>query len=797
MTAPVHGWAHRALVAAAHRRVTGAHLHPPEQAAWDSLARAASRHGALGWLGRELRARPEVPAGFQINLQAAAARAAGSHARRVQDAVSALEILAAEGIDGLVLKGPALVERYYTDATLRTYGDVDLYVRPARFEAALTALVAAGFKLVDRNWHFLVGDLRGQVHLVSPAGGTLELHWHVVNGTRLRRTLAMDADELWDASVPWELGGMPVRVLTPGEEIAHLCLHAAVHGCNRLIWLLDIAVLADAADVDWDAAATRLRRWRFGTGGGMVLALARSLAGAGVPEDVVAALLRGTAMRRLFTAAARSWDLSRDEGGAPVRELLVATGGDGIRTRLGLAVDVIVPAPGQEPGRPLPGWAEGFGRVTAGTAQRVRTKLSGGNRARPSEYRATADPDAGLDDYLEAVSRQAGATHRSEIVILSPSSSIGMSHYARAVAEAMGAWTPTTLLDAAGRRRGWLSLWPRVRAAHRSRSLVLVTSPHWATPLLLLGRGLRGGFVFHDPILDAAAPATRPLHTAYYRLMARLLPIVILHGSMFRRHTIALGLRARRVAVVPHGFVPHDLELDEPYDPRGPYVFVGKLHAYKGLHVLIAALEALARGGERVPVVIGGHGITPAHVPAGLDQVTVRPGELGDDEFRALIAGCRAVVLPYERANQSGVLATAFRAGRPVIASRVGSFAEYVEDGVSGLLVPPGDPAALAEAIARLEHDPDLGRSLAAGAAEAWRRDLSAQACARAILEALEPGWELDQPDRDRPPTPRSDERSATLSGGGGGAWAPAASSRSAGRARGTGRARSSSGHSE
>ena len=47
-------------------------------------------------------------------------------------------------------------------------------------------------------------------------------------------------------------------------------------------------------------------------------------------------------------------------------------------------------------------------------------------------------------------------------------------------------------------------------------------------------------------------------------------------------------------------------------------------------------------------------------------------------------------------------------AGRPVVASAVGPIPEIVVDGVTGLLVPPGDPAALAEAVIRLLRDPDL-----------------------------------------------------------------------------------------
>ena len=138
-----------------------------------------------------------------------------------------------------------------------------------------------------------------------------------------------------------------------------------------------------------------------------------------------------------------------------------------------------------------------------------------------------------------------------------------------------------------------------------------------------------------------------------------------------------------------------------------------------------------------MPVVIGGDGIRRELIPRRLRGVDVRPGELPDDELRDLIGACSAVLLPYERANQSGVLATAFRSGRPVIASRVGSFAEYVRDGENGLLVPPGDPVALADAITRLRSDPELARRLAAGAAKTWEEELSPARWGRAVVDAL------------------------------------------------------------
>ena len=73
------------------------------------------------------------------------------------------------------------------------------------------------------------------------------------------------------------------------------------------------------------------------------------------------------------------------------------------------------------------------------------------------------------------------------------------------------------------------------------------------------------------------------------------------------------------------------------------------------------------------------------------------------------------IVCPYTDASQSGVVLTAYAFGKPVVATRVGGLPEYVEDGVTGLLVPPRNPQALAEALVRLLRDPDTQRTLSQG----------------------------------------------------------------------------------
>jgi glycosyltransferase involved in cell wall biosynthesis len=73
--------------------------------------------------------------------------------------------------------------------------------------------------------------------------------------------------------------------------------------------------------------------------------------------------------------------------------------------------------------------------------------------------------------------------------------------------------------------------------------------------------------------------------------------------------------------------------------------------------------------------------------------------------------------LPYISASTSGILMTAYVFGKPVVATRVGSLPEYVEDGVTGLLVPPADVEQLADTIIWLLSDEALCHRMGENAA--------------------------------------------------------------------------------
>jgi glycosyltransferase involved in cell wall biosynthesis len=95
-------------------------------------------------------------------------------------------------------------------------------------------------------------------------------------------------------------------------------------------------------------------------------------------------------------------------------------------------------------------------------------------------------------------------------------------------------------------------------------------------------------------------------------------------------------------------------------------------------------------------------------------------------------------VLPYIEASQSGVANLSYGMGTPVIASDIGGLGELVQSGTDGLLVPPGDVSALADAIIRLLSDVPLQEKMRSAAAERCQQDLNWSNIAAQTIQVYE-----------------------------------------------------------
>lgn len=194
--------------------------------------------------------------------------------------------------------------------------------------------------------------------------------------------------------------------------------------------------------------------------------------------------------------------------------------------------------------------------------------------------------------------------------------------------------------------------------------------------------------------------------------------------------------REEPIPVIP-SFIADDVARYQPPATRSPalpdgdfILFVGALGRHKGVHTLLEAHGGLAEAPQLV--LIGGSLGEPLdRVPDGVRVIRDAPHELVLEAW----ARCRVGVVPSLWAEPLGLVALeALALGRPLIASRIGGLTDIVEHDRGGLLVPPGDAAALREALRALLDDPGRGARLGA----AGRRHVLAHFTAAAVVPQLE-----------------------------------------------------------
>lgn len=177
-----------------------------------------------------------------------------------------------------------------------------------------------------------------------------------------------------------------------------------------------------------------------------------------------------------------------------------------------------------------------------------------------------------------------------------------------------------------------------------------------------------------------------------------------------------------------------------PCDPP-TVLFYGRIWPYKGLDVLIRAQPLVTRAVPDAVFVIAGDGEDVASYGAHVvtsPRFRVINRWTSNAERSELFRAATVVVLPYVEASQSGVVPVAYGHARPVVATRVGALPEEVRDGETGLLVPPGDEQALADALIRVLRDRPLQHRLSQGARRFAERELSPQRMAEETIESYE-----------------------------------------------------------
>jgi glycosyltransferase involved in cell wall biosynthesis len=271
------------------------------------------------------------------------------------------------------------------------------------------------------------------------------------------------------------------------------------------------------------------------------------------------------------------------------------------------------------------------------------------------------------------------------------------------------------------------TLWQGIRLAHYvRRNLIQIVHSYGFYPNVFAVpfARLAGASIVVASIRDTGDLLT-PMQTRLQKLVCRFADCVLVNAEAIRESLIEQGYDPSKIVVIRNGIALSNFargernaalrrDLGFPSSARLVAVF-SRLNPMKGVEYFLDAAIILAERFPDVRFLVAGDGGSRKELEdracrLGLGPRIVFAGFRSD--VRELLSEAAISVLPSLSEGTSNTLLESMAAGIPVIATRVGGNPEVIEDGVSGLLVPPRDSAAIAAAMIRLLEDEDLALRL-------------------------------------------------------------------------------------
>ncbi|WP_295433678.1 glycosyltransferase [uncultured Thiodictyon sp.] len=220
-----------------------------------------------------------------------------------------------------------------------------------------------------------------------------------------------------------------------------------------------------------------------------------------------------------------------------------------------------------------------------------------------------------------------------------------------------------------------------------------------------------------------------PVFAWVKRIAMNASAMVSVVSAAMRAQVLAMGISAAKVAVIPMGVDMQRRFTPDPRIERQAYelLFVGRLVEKKGLPLLLQALPAVLARHPQTRLIIAGGGPLEGKIRhlcavAGIGGQVDLLGMVAQSDLPPLYRRAALFVAPFIVAaggDQEGfplVPLEAIGCGCPIVCGEVAAFGEVIRNDVEALLVPPGDPIALANAIIALLDDPQRRHRLAAAA---------------------------------------------------------------------------------
>lgn len=255
--------------------------------------------------------------------------------------------------------------------------------------------------------------------------------------------------------------------------------------------------------------------------------------------------------------------------------------------------------------------------------------------------------------------------------------------------------------------------------------IVQITWPLQSTRCMLYLLRRKLVLTLHDPFPHSDKPRAKEFEM-WRKLSFRMIDrIIILNKSQLEPFSRLYSYPLKKIYPAwlglydcINGVKPIKFDIHKRY-----VLFFGYISKYKGIEYLLEAFNSLQNKYKDVQLVIAGKGelYFDKSLYKGKENITIINDYINIPRLSGLLQDASFVVCPYKDATQSGVIQTAFSMDCPVVVSNVGALPEAVDDGETGLIVPPCDTKALASAIDKMLSDGKLLQKMRKNINDKWR----------------------------------------------------------------------------
>jgi len=259
---------------------------------WDKVAFHCVQHRMSGWVLQSIAASglsEAVPAKTLGVIRNNAMRAAFQGLMLSGELVRVQKALSAHDVPSVLLKGPAIANRFYPDPALRPYGDIDLLLPIETHSRAMEVCADLGYRVAEDHggleaanhgtceWPYETAFTHSETHI------SLDVHYdHFQIGVKPRFL-----SDVWQRAEAWTLEGHETRVLALNDLFLFLCVHLSRHGFGGLFWFKDIDLILRlrGPDLDWPWLLETAEREGVSSSLGYTLRLLTMLLGTQLPPE--------------------------------------------------------------------------------------------------------------------------------------------------------------------------------------------------------------------------------------------------------------------------------------------------------------------------------------------------------------------------------------------------------------------------------------------------------------------------------------------------------------------------------